>query len=108
VARRLGGSVIVWLVSYTQHRKQFTNGAKQWRCLPLNPRRIYCYVNLRLIKQKIQDENDQIAARTRVDPDNGWEDFFEAAFLDNIEDKRERVEVEEEEENGSASSSDDY
>jgi hypothetical protein len=65
---------------------------------------LYCYVNLRLIK-KIQDEKDQIAS-TRVDPDDGWEDFFESALLDNIEDERELAE--EEEENGSASSSDDY
>jgi hypothetical protein len=43
-------------------------------------------------------------ASARVDPDDGWEDFFEAALLDNIEDERELVE---EEENGSASSSDD-
>jgi hypothetical protein len=45
-------------------------------------------------------------ASTRADPDDGWEDFFEAALLDNIEDERELAE--EEEENGSASSSDDY
>jgi hypothetical protein len=63
---------------------------------------LYCYVNLRLIK-KIQDEKDQIAS-TRVNTDNGWEDFFEAALLDNIEDEREQAE----DENGSASSSDDY
>jgi hypothetical protein len=43
---------------------------------------------------------------TQEGPDDGWEDFFEAALLDNIEDERELTE--EEEENGSASSSDDY
>jgi hypothetical protein len=69
---------------------------------------LYCYVNLRLIK-KIQDEKDQIAS-TRVDPDGCWEDFFEAALLDSIEDEREQVEEERElaeAEDGSVSSNSD-
>jgi hypothetical protein len=55
---------------------------------------LYCYVNLRLVK-KIQDKEEQIAS-TRVDPDGCWEDFFEAALLDSIEDEREQVEDEQE------------
>jgi hypothetical protein len=51
---------------------------------------------------------------TRVDPDGCWEDFFEAALLDNTEDERRQIEDERElaeAENGSVSSnsnSDDY
>jgi hypothetical protein len=65
---------------------------------------LYCYVNLRLIK-KIQDEKEQIAASTRIDPDGRWGDFFEAALLDQLEDERERAE--EEEENASVASNND-
>jgi hypothetical protein len=52
---------------------------------------LYCYVNLRLIK-KIQDKKDQTASPL-VDLDGQWEDFFEAALLDSIEDEREQAET---------------
>jgi hypothetical protein len=49
---------------------------------------ISCYVNLRLIR-KIEDEKDKRAS-IRVDTDGRWEDFFEAALFDSIEDEREQ------------------
>jgi hypothetical protein len=51
-----------------------------------------------------QDEKEQIAS-TRIDPDGRWGDFFEAALLDQLEDKREWAE--EEEENASVASNND-
>ena len=59
---------------------------------------LYCYVNLRLIK-KIEDEKEKKASP--VDVDSQWEDFFEAALMDRLEDDREQ----EEQENGSVASS---
>jgi hypothetical protein len=59
----------------------------------------------RLIK-KIQDEKDNKKA-TRVDPSGQWEDFFEAALIDGLEDEREQEEEDQERENGSVASSDD-
>jgi hypothetical protein len=53
---------------------------------------LYCYVNLRLIR-RIEDEKDKRAS-SRVDTDGRWEDFFEAALFDNIEDEREQEEAE--------------
>ena len=45
---------------------------------------IHCYVNLRLIR-KIEDKKDKRAS-SRADTDGRWEDFFEAALFDIIED----------------------
>jgi hypothetical protein len=64
---------------------------------------LYCYVNLRLIK-KIQDEKDKKA--TPVDANGQWEDFFEAALIDGLEDEREQEQEEQGRENGSVASSD--
>jgi hypothetical protein len=66
---------------------------------------LYCYVNLRLLK-RIQDEKDDKKA-TRADPSGQWEDFFEAALIDGLEDAREQEEEDEEQENGSVAPSDD-
>jgi hypothetical protein len=103
-----------WLDSLETQHKKIANRIKTI-VLPFAvsemdlPDIVYCRVrpkywtSPRLIVKTIQCEKDQIAC-ARVDPDDGWEDCFEASLLDNNEDERELVE---EEDIGSASSNDD-
>jgi hypothetical protein len=58
-------------------------------------------------QKKIQDEKDNKKASTPVDANGQWEDFFEAALIDGLEDEREQEQEEQVRENGSVASSDD-